>query len=89
MDQEQLDRAAVARGQKAEVELELLDEAFDQLKAAAIEEWLNTSSGQVEKRERLHQVAAMTDAVRAALMKIVNDGAYARVALAQHVSLTP
>jgi hypothetical protein len=83
------DRRAAARGAQAEAELELVGQAFEQLKAAAIEEWLNTSSGQVEKREKLHQVANLVDTVRRTLMDIAANGKIARMAMAERDLLRP
>ena len=89
VDIEAMDRRATVRGNKAEAELELFDEAFDQLKAAAIEELLATGVDQVEKRERLYRIANTSEAVRKALKQIALDGLIAREALARQDLLRP
>lgn len=89
VDIEALDRRTASRGVKAAVELEIFEEAFAKLKAAALEELVNTSPHQAEKRERLYQVASISEAVKAALKKIALDGEIARQALADSVSLRP
>lgn len=89
LDQEQRDQAAAARGRRAEQELELLDECFARLKGAALEELVQTSPHQVEKRERLYLVAHISGSVREALLRIAIDGELARTALASSIPLRP
>ena len=81
--QARADRLAVARGQRAERELELTDSVFDELRAAAIEEWSQTAVGHVDKREKLFFVVSTIEAVRKSLKTMVDDGQVARFALAQ------
>ncbi len=78
-----------ARGSKAAAELELLEEAFAKLEAAAIEEWKQTPIGQIDKREKLYLVVNTSQAVKRALLKIVQAGEIARIALAGENLLRP
>jgi hypothetical protein len=85
------DRQAAALAGRAGLELELTSDAFDRLRAGAIEEWTQTSPGHVEKREKLWIVVSTLDAVRGALKRMVADGelANAAIALAEQNLLRP
>ncbi len=88
-DIEDADRRAARRGLKAQQELELLEESFATLKAAALEELVQTSPHQVEKRERLYLVAHVSESVKQALLRIATNGEVARQVLASEISLRP
>jgi hypothetical protein len=85
------DSQAIARGHRAERELELTRSAFERLKTAAIEEWTSTAMDQVAKREKLFIVVSTLDAVRTALLQVADDGkmASARQALAEANLIRP
>lgn len=91
MSGEDNDRRDVAQGHQARRELDLMDGAFARLKAGALEEIVQTSLDQVEKRERLYRVAHVSDQVRTMLLRLVDAGemANARMALAEENLLRP
>jgi hypothetical protein len=80
---DQDDHAAVAKGHRAERELNETAEAFEQVRAAAVGALINTAAGQEAVRERLIVTCQILDAVQRALLDVVNGGKLAEHAIQQ------
>lgn len=78
------DQHEAAAGGRAGRELAETEDAFDKLRAAMIAEWASTRVDQTDTREKLFLAVQTLDAVRAALIKMVDAGeaANARLELA-------
>jgi Spy/CpxP family protein refolding chaperone len=81
------DHHDVARGHRAARELELTEQAFDQLRQAVMEEWASSSSAHVDKREKLWATVNILDSVRQALMRMVDSGRIAEAAISAREAL--
>jgi hypothetical protein len=68
------DPVAIARGARAKVELVETEAAFEAVRAAMIKRLVSTATAASDERERLYHGVQVLDAVRAALVKVVNTG---------------
>lgn len=76
------DEDADARlGHSAAVALDVLDIAFAEFRAAAVEEMIKSAPEALAKRERLIVACQILPAVRAAIEKMVANGTAAEIAL--------
>ncbi len=76
------DEQAVAKGHRAANEYAETNEAFDQVKAAILKTMVETSPGQPDKILKLHTAAQNLEAVRQALMGVIQSGQMAEHAIA-------
>lgn len=85
------DHALVAKGHRAQQELELTAEALAGLRQAALEEIVVTPAEHHAKRERLIICAQVIDALKQALQESVDSGEVAnyRLKLAEQNLLRP
>lgn len=75
------DAQTAARGAQARRELELTEQAFAGLRAAALEALVATTPDQSAKREKLYLTCSILDAVRKSLMEAVAAGEVANYAI--------
>ena len=75
----------IARGNRAQILLkdDLLNGAFDRLKAEYLKKWETANSRDVEGRERLWWAVRVVNEVRSDLANMVQNGTLARVELEQ------
>ena len=76
------DEQAVAKGHRAANEYAETNEAFDQVKAAILKTMVETSPAQPDKILKLHTAAQNLEAVRQALMGVIQSGQMAEHAIA-------
>lgn len=69
---------AIARGNKATSEFELLEEAFTTIRTVALETAVNSRPEDVALRERMIITAQLIDGVKTAILRIAEDGDAAR-----------
>lgn len=77
------DAETVAKGHRASIELRETEDAFNQLRGKILEEIVKTSPSQPDKVLKLHLSVQNLEAVRKALLLMVQNGEYAEQALAQ------
>lgn len=77
------DEQTAAKGHRAANEYAETHEAFDAVKAAILKALVETSPGQPEKILKLHTAAQNVEAVRKALMGVIQSGQMAEHAIAQ------
>jgi hypothetical protein len=77
------DEEAAAKGYRAEREYAETEEAFEAVRKAILDELVGTTITHTDKILKLHAAAQNLDAVKKALMDVVQNGQIARVALAQ------